>query len=37
MLEPQVAASSEIMEDSQAIENPNSIDLIEPHLYLGLF
>lgn len=35
MFNPQATSSSKAIKQYEAIENPISIDLIEPHLYLG--
>lgn len=37
MLNQQATTSSKAITQSEAIENPISIDLISPHLYLGLY
>lgn len=37
MLNQQATTSFKAINKSEAIENPISIDLIEPHLYLGLY
>lgn len=37
MIKSQATSSEKAIIKSEAIENPISIDLIEPHLYLGLY